>query len=77
MSDKTENLAAARMPNGQLARNVYEAYETGYQQARIDLAKRRPLSDEEIAELWGWEESGNTEMIRSFARVIEKAHGIQ
>jgi uncharacterized protein with von Willebrand factor type A (vWA) domain len=38
--------------------------------------KRQPLSNDEIAELWGWKESGNTEMIRNFARAIEKAHGI-
>ena len=38
--------------------------------------KHQLLSNEEIAELWGWKESGNTEMIRNFARAIEKAHGI-
>jgi hypothetical protein len=38
--------------------------------------KRQPLSNDEIAELWGWKESGNTEMVRDFAKAIEKAHGI-
>ncbi len=38
--------------------------------------KRQPLSNDEIAELWGWKESGNTETVRDFARAIEKAHGI-
>ena len=38
--------------------------------------KREPLSDETIAELWGEEHSGKTLMVRNFARLIEKAHGI-
>ena len=38
--------------------------------------KRQPLSDEDIAALWGDEHSGQTEMIQNFARAIEKAHGV-
>jgi hypothetical protein len=38
--------------------------------------KREPLSDEEIAILWGDKYSGKTFMVRNFARAIEKAHGI-
>jgi len=40
------------------------------------ILKREPLSDETIAILWGEEHSGSTQMVRDFARVIEKAHGI-
>lgn len=36
----------------------------------------QPLSDDAIAELWGEKWSGSTEMIKNFARAIEKAHGI-
>jgi len=38
--------------------------------------KREPLSDEEIADLWGDKYAGKTFMVRNFARAIEKAHGI-
>lgn len=39
--------------------------------------KRQPLSNQLIAELWnGYRLSGSCEMIRNFAREIEKAHGI-
>ena len=38
--------------------------------------KREPLSDEEIADLWGDKYSGKTFMVKNFARAIEKAHGI-
>ena len=38
--------------------------------------KQEPLSDEEIAILWGDKYSGKTFMVRNFARAIEKAHGI-
>ena len=37
---------------------------------------REPLSDETIAKLWGESYSGTTQMVRNFARAIEKAHGI-
>jgi hypothetical protein len=40
------------------------------------LPKREPLSEDEIAELWGESYSGTTQMVRDFARAIEKAHGI-
>ena len=39
-------------------------------------ANQKPLSDDEIVELWGEKWSGSTEMIKNFARAIEKAHGI-
>jgi hypothetical protein len=38
--------------------------------------EREPLSDATIAELWGEEHSGKTDMVKSFARAIEKMHGI-
>ena len=38
--------------------------------------KRESLSDETIAKLWGESYSGTTQMVRNFARAIEKAHGI-
>ena len=38
--------------------------------------KREPLSDEEIATLWGESYSGTTQMVRNFARAIEQQHGI-
>jgi len=38
--------------------------------------KREPLRDAEIAKLWGESYSGTTQMVRNFARAIEKAHGI-
>jgi hypothetical protein len=50
-------------------------YQEGYAQAELDL-KREPLSDEEIAKLWGESYSGTTQMVRNFARAIEKAHDI-
>jgi hypothetical protein len=50
-------------------------YQEGYAQAELDL-KREPLSNEEIAILWGDKHSGKTFMVRDFAREIEKAHGI-
>ena len=37
---------------------------------------QKPLTDDAIAELWGEKWSGSTEMIKNFARAIEKAHGI-
>ena len=37
---------------------------------------REPLSDAQIAELWGDKHSGKTHMVKNFARAIEKAHGI-
>ena len=40
------------------------------------LPKREPLSDAQIAELWGDKHSGKTHMVKNFARAIEKAHGI-
>ena len=45
-------------------------------QEQAVITKRQPLSNDEIAELWGWKDSGNTEIIRNFARAIEKVHGI-
>ena len=50
-------------------------YKKGYARAEQHL-KREPLSDETIAELWGEEYSGKTDMVKNFARAIEKAHGI-
>jgi hypothetical protein len=44
-------------------------------QAKLDL-KRKPLSAETIAKLWGESYSGTTQMVLDFARAIEKAHGI-
>ena len=38
--------------------------------------KRKPLSDEAIAKLWGESYSGTTQMVRNFARAIEQQHGI-
>jgi hypothetical protein len=38
--------------------------------------EREPLSAETIAKLWGESYSGTTQMVRNFARAIEKAHGI-
>jgi hypothetical protein len=52
-----------------------EMYQRGYAAAERDL-KREPLSDATIADLWGEEHSGKTNMIKNFARVIEKMHGI-
>ena len=52
-----------------------EEYKKGYLRAEQHL-KREPLSDETIAELWGEEYSGKTDMVKNFARAIEKAHGI-
>ena len=37
---------------------------------------REPLSDQTIAKIWGESYSGTTQMVRKFARAIEKAHGI-
>jgi len=37
---------------------------------------REPLSDAQIAELWGDKHSGKTYMVKNFSRAIEKAHGI-
>ena len=37
---------------------------------------REPLSEDKIAKLWGESYSGTTQMVRNFARAIEKAHGI-
>jgi hypothetical protein len=47
----------------------------GYEQGK-KASQREPLSDEEIAILWGDKHSGKTFMVRNFARAIEKAHGI-
>ena len=115
-------IAQAKLPNGELTSNVYDAFDKGYAQAKIDLAeqaveqnpvawiyekqladgfsertlsfgiepdfdgvitplyaqplKRQPLSDDDIARLWGEKFSGESEMLRNFARAIEKAHGI-
>jgi hypothetical protein len=52
-----------------------EMYQRGYAAAERDL-KREPLSDATIADLWGEEHSGKTNMIKNFARAIEKSHGI-
>ena len=52
-----------------------EEYKKGYARAEQHL-KRKPLSDETIVELWGEEHSGKTDMVKNFARAIEKAHGI-
>jgi hypothetical protein len=38
--------------------------------------KREPLSDAQIAELWGDKHSGKTYKVKNFARAIEKEHGI-
>ena len=38
--------------------------------------EQKPLSDAQIAELWGDKHSGKTHMVKNFARAIEKAHGI-
>jgi len=45
----------------------------GHTEETAHPPKHEPLSDERIAELWGDTESGNTEMVRNFAREIEKA----
>jgi hypothetical protein len=50
-----------------------EMYQRGYAAAKREL---KPLSDATIAELWGEEHSGKTDMIKNFAKAIEKAHGI-
>jgi len=50
-------------------------HKLGYAQGVAD-SKREPLSDEEIAILWGDKYSGKTFMVRNFAKAIEKAHGI-
>ncbi len=42
----------------------------------LKQSAQEPLSDDAIAELWGEKWSGSTEMIKNFARAIEKAHGI-
>jgi hypothetical protein len=52
-----------------------EMYQRGYAAAERDL-KREPLSDATIAELWGEEHSGKTDMVKNFAKAIEKMHGI-
>ncbi len=56
---------------------------SGYFDKEINACKKaleqpaqEPLSDDAIAELWGEKWSGTTEMIKNFARAIEKAHGI-
>jgi hypothetical protein len=38
--------------------------------------KQEPLSDAQIAELWGDKHSGKTYKVKNFARAIEKEHGI-
>ena len=38
--------------------------------------KREPLSDAQLAELWGDKYSGKIYIVKNFARAIEKAHGI-
>ena len=43
---------------------------------KIYVKKQEPLSDAQIAELWGDKHSGKTYMVKNFARAIEKAHGI-
>ena len=50
-----------------------EMYQRGYAAAKREL---KPLSEAIIAELWGEEHSGKTDMVKNFARAIEKAHGI-
>jgi hypothetical protein len=45
--------------------------------AELDNPSPAPLTDAQIADLWGWEASGNTEMVRNFARAIEQAHHIK
>jgi hypothetical protein len=50
-----------------------EMYQRGYAAAERDL---KPLSEATIAELWGEEHSGKTDMVKNFARAIEKMHGI-
>ena len=52
-----------------------ESFRSGYFRAVQDLT-RKPLSDATIAELWGEEHSGKTDMVKSFAMAVEKAHGI-
>ncbi len=47
-----------------------------YMEVAHAYANQKPLSDDAIAELWGEKWSGSTEMIKNFARAIEKAHGI-
>ena len=44
--------------------------------AQPEQTEQKPLSDEEIADLWGDKYSGKTFMVKNFARAIEKAHGI-
>ena len=44
--------------------------------AQPEQTEQKPLSDETIAKLWGESYSGTTQMVRNFARAIEKAHGI-
>ena len=34
----------ARLPNGELTSNVYDAFEKGYAQAKIDLADQEPVA---------------------------------
>ena len=50
-------------------------YKLGYAQAE-KASKRKPLSDATIVDLWGEEHSGKTDMVKNFARAIEKMHGI-
>jgi hypothetical protein len=57
------------------AQQKIESFRSGYFRAVQDLT-RKPLSDATIAELWGEEHSGKTDMVKSFARAVEKAHGI-
>jgi hypothetical protein len=50
-----------------------EMYQRGYAAAKREL---KPLSEATIAELWGEEHSGKTDMVKNFAKAIEKMHGI-
>jgi hypothetical protein len=73
-ADNNGYTALYKSPKREPSMTGREMYQRGYAAGR-DL-KRKPLSDANIAELWGEEHSGKTDMIKNFARAIEKAHGI-
>jgi hypothetical protein len=52
--------------------DIRDVWQDGYE-AGLRLAKREPLSDEEIEAIWGQDSLGTTV---EFVRAIEKAHGI-
>ena len=50
-------------------------HKLGYEVGR-KASKRKPLSDEEIADLWWNNYVGTADSVRNFARAIEHQHGI-